>query len=542
MKERAFATSVRKALAERRDEAIPVIRAELAQIDEKGVIRGVHTRDLTELQRKAIIRSSMFLKDKYSASGVFEKYKARLVAGGDQQDKTIYEDLSSPTAATTSIMTIVALAAREGRRVMTMDVGGAYLNASMAPTGVKVHMRLDRTMTGILVDINPKYKQFLEPKGTMVVALEKALYGCVEAASLWHKHLSGNLEKFGFRANRYDCCIMNKLEADGSQTTIGLHVDDILISNVHSENLTKFGKYLNSVYPKTSSQVGPVVDFIGMTFDFRERGKARVTMANCEREILAGCGVTTRRATPATDELFEVRDAELATKDEAVWFHSHVAKMLYLAKRTRPECLAAVSFLATRVKCTDRDDIGKLKRLLGYLRGSEGRGIVLEIGPQLKVRTFIDAAYGVHMESGRSHAGCVIMLGAGGPIYAKSSKQKTVAKSSTESELMGLSDHLGQTLQTKNFLEDQGHDIGEAIVFQDNTSTMALVKRGRPGSEASRHIAIRYFWAKELVDRGEIKLVHCGTKGMWANLLTKPVQGAQFVEERKGLTNWSERI
>jgi len=46
----------------------------------------------------------MFLKDKYFASGVFEKFKARLVAGKDQQDKGMYENLSSPTAATVACM------------------------------------------------------------------------------------------------------------------------------------------------------------------------------------------------------------------------------------------------------------------------------------------------------------------------------------------------------------------------------------------------------------------------------------------------------
>ena len=69
-------------------------------------------------------------------------------------------------------------------------------------------------------------------------------------------------------------------------------------------------------------------------------------------------------------------------------------------------------------------------------------------------------------------------------------------------------------------------------------STMALMKRGGPGSERSRHISIRHFWLKERVDNKEIVVEHLGTAKMWANLLTKPVQGHQFAVERQGLTNW----
>ena len=40
----------------------------------------------------------------------------------------------------------------------------------------------------------------------------------------------------------------------------------------------------------------------------------------------------------------------------------------------------------------------------------------------------------------------------------------------------------------RNFVIAQGYDVGPAIIFQDNMSCMALMKRGGPGSERSRHI------------------------------------------------------
>jgi hypothetical protein len=76
-----------------------------------------------------IIRSHMFLKEKFLADGTFDKLKARLVAGGDMQDRNLYDDVSSPTASITSLLMVAAIAAREKRHVYTLDIGGAYLNA-----------------------------------------------------------------------------------------------------------------------------------------------------------------------------------------------------------------------------------------------------------------------------------------------------------------------------------------------------------------------------------------------------------------------------
>ena len=53
----------------------------------------------------------------------------------------MYEDISSPTVATSAVFAVAAIAAQERRHVMTMDIGGAYLNASMKEH--EVLMKLD---------------------------------------------------------------------------------------------------------------------------------------------------------------------------------------------------------------------------------------------------------------------------------------------------------------------------------------------------------------------------------------------------------------
>ena len=86
----------------------------------------------------------------------------------------------------------------------------------------------------------------------------------------------------------------------------------------------------------------------------------------------------------------------------------------------------------------------------------------------MQVRCFIDASYGVHAASGKSHSGCAIIIGESGPVYAKSGKQKIVTKSSTEAELVALSDGVGQGILLRNFLVEQGYKMGPAVVYQDN--------------------------------------------------------------------------
>ena len=120
-------------------------------------------------------------------------------------------------------------------------------------------------------------------------------------------------------------------------------------------------------------------------------------------------------ATPADDNLFVIRDALKVYEKEAIWCCSYVAKIiLYIAKRVKPECLSAVSFLTSTAGAYDTDDLGKGRRLLGYIRKTHTAGVCFRIGSDLIIRVFVDAAYGEHIHDGKSHSGAYTVLGLGG--------------------------------------------------------------------------------------------------------------------------------
>jgi hypothetical protein len=71
--------------------------------------------------------------------------------------------------------------------------------------------------------------------------------------------------------------------------------------------------------------------------------------------------------------------------------------------------------------------------------------------------------------------------------------------------------------------------------------TLSLEKNGRvSGSGRTKHIRAKYFLVKDHYDSRDIDLKYCPTKEMWADILTKPLQGALFRKMRAFLMNCPE--
>ena len=75
-----------------------------------------------------------------------------------------------------------------------------------------------------------------------------------------------------------------------------------------------------------------------------------------------------------------------------------------------------------------------------------------------------------------------------GTIHNKSSKQKLNTKSSTEAEIVGVSEYIPYNIWLVNFLNEQGYKIQHNIVYQDNESAIRMEKNGRNSCTGnSRH-------------------------------------------------------
>jgi hypothetical protein len=319
------------------------------------------------------------------------------------------------------------------------------------------------------------------------------------------------------------------------QCSIALHVDDLLVTSVDHRALKVVENFLQRKYSEISAHHGTIHEYLGMNFDFSHPGAVSISQYGMVSNLVASMAQTSR-STPAGASLFETdRQSECLPESAKQDFHSKVAALLYLSKKTRPDILLPVSFLTTRVSNPTVQDMSKLLRVLMYLNGTRDKCLILQAQDDspLRVYSFIDSSYATHSDM-VSHTGVYVTLGRGA-VYAKSSRQKLVTKSSTEAELVALATGLEETLWLRHFLEMQGYPMPPSIVYQDNRSTVTLAEDGFKRASRTKHMDIRYFWCKDLIQRHEIVIDDCHTDLHTADMLTKPLQGDKFAFFRSRL-------
>ena len=85
---------------------------------------------------------------------------------------------------------------------------------------------------------------------------------------------------------------------------------------------------------------------------------------------------------------------------------------------------------------------------------------------------------------------------------------------------MAPSDEAGAVIAAVDFIKAQGYDL-KGKLCEDNLGTISMVRNGASKSFRTKHIRVRNFWLKEIVESRELELVHVGTDLMIADVLTK---------------------
>jgi hypothetical protein len=123
------------------------------------------------------------------------------------------------------------------------------------------------------------------------------------------------------------------------------------------------------------------------------------------------------------------------------------------------------------------------------------------------------------------------------PVHVSSKKQKLVAKSSTEAEMIALNQAAEEIIWMLDLLEELGFSNEPAVIEQDNMSCITLSYLGSGKTPRSKAISIRFFWVKQFLDDGRMILEYRPSEEILADGLTKPLPVERFIEFRDTLLN-----
>ena len=97
-------------------------------------------------------------------------------------------------------------------------------------------------------------------------------------------------------------------------------------------------------------------------------------------------------------------------------------------------------------------------------------------------------------------------------------------------ELVTAGMFMPEMLWSLHFIQAQGCKAECMGLYQDNISSQLLIKKnGKMSSgKKTKHIKAKFFFIKDRVDDGEIKVIDCPPEEMWADMMTKLLQGTAF--------------
>ncbi|CAI7892844.1 unnamed protein product [Closterium sp. NIES-54] len=199
-----------------------------------------------------------------------------------------------------------------------------------------------------------------------------------------------------------------------------------------------------------------------------------------------------------------------------------VGCLMYLMTCTRPDLAYPLTILARYVAPGRhrKEHMDAAKRVLRYLCSTSGMGLVLGGRERPVLTGHSDASWADDQATQRSSQGYTFSLGSGSVSW-RSTRSSSVLSSSCEAEIYATA-MASQELRWLTYLLT---DLGERprsppVLYVDNKATIALCQEHRL-EHRTKHIALRYFLARELQQRGQLRLSFVATEANTADVFTK---------------------
>jgi hypothetical protein len=491
------------------EEWLKAMRSEIESMDDNQVWKLVDPPDGVKT-----IECKWVYKKKTDMDGNVYIYKARLVAKGFRQVQGVdYDETFSPVAMLKSVRIILAIAAYFDYEIWQMDVKTAFLNGNLSED---VYM------------IQPE--GFVDPKNaSKICKLQKSIYGLKQASRSWNIRFDEVVKGFGFIKNEEESCVYKKVSGSSIVFLI-LYVDDILLIGNDVPMLEIVKTSLKNSF--SMKDLGEAAYILGIKI-YRDRSKRliglsqstyidkvlkRFNMHEAKKGFLPmshGVSLSKTQCPSTTDE---------RERMNVIPYASAIGSIMYAMICTRPDVSYALSVTSRYQADPGEGHWTAVKNILKYLRRTKDMFLVYGGEEELVVNGYTDASFQTDKDDYRSQSGFVFMLN-GGAVSWKSSKQETVADSTTEAEYIAASEAAKEGVWIKKFISELGvvPSISSPVdLYCDNSGAIAQAKEPR-SHQKSKHILRRYHLIREIIDRGDVKICKVHTDLNIADPLTKPL-------------------
>ncbi|CAI7774345.1 unnamed protein product [Closterium sp. NIES-54] len=259
----------------------------------------------------------------------------------------------------------------------------------------------------------------------------------------------------------------------------------------------------------------------------RARRTITLTQSHMVHRVLQRFGF--RYSSPQSTPLPTGHSLSAPPSDESVEpsgpYPKLVGCLMYLMTCTQPDLAYPLDILARYV--TPRrhrpEHWEAAKRVLRYLCSTSGMGLVLGGRGPVVLTGHADASWVDDSATQQSSQGYTFSLGAGSVSW-RSTRSSSVLSSSCEAEIY-VGAMAEQELRWLTYLLI---DLGERprsslVLYVDNKAMIALCQEHKL-EHRTKHIALRYFLARELQQRGQLHLAYVATRANTADIFTKALQ------------------